>query len=610
MQSGLSMTPGPHDSLDLATLAERYGQRRWTIVGVMREVLRRIAAYPDKAVWIDRAHKKQIDAQMARVQTARAAGKDLPLYGVPFAVKDNIDVADEPTTAACPAFRYMPEKSATVVQKLCDAGAILVGKTNMDQFAVGLAGVRSPYGACDNPFDARYISGGSSSGSAVAVSAGLCSFALGTDTAGSGRVPAAFNNIVGLKPTRGLISCAGVVPACRSLDCVSIFALTCDDAAWVASIAAGHDPHDPYSRKPREMPHANLPWRDFRYGVPQKRQMKFFGNSGYEKLFDAAEDRLSACGGKRCIIDFEPFAEAAKLLYQGPWIAERAAAMRGFLETNPDALLPVLRTILAEATKYTAADAFSGEHRLAELRQAAAAEWEKMDLLLLPTTPTIYTQKQVAADPIQLNTNLGYYTNFVNLMDLCAVAVPAGFTSSHLPMGVTLIAPAGQEKPLLRVADALHRSANSGTGAARAALPPAKEYDPEAENVLLAVVGAHLSGQPLNVQLTSRNARLVRACRTSPEYRLFTLANTAPPKPGLVRVPSGKGSPIAVEVWELSDEAFGSFVTDVPPPMAIGTVNLEDGRTVKGFLCEPIALEGATDITQHGGWIAYLKSRG
>jgi allophanate hydrolase len=609
MQSGLSMTPGPRDSLDLANLAEQYGQRRWTMAGVMREVLRRIAAYPDKAVWIDRAHKKQIDAQMTRVQAARAAGKDLPLYGIPFAVKDNIDVADEPTTAACPAFRYVPEKSATVVQKLCDAGAILVGKTNMDQFATGLVGVRSPYGACDNPFDPRYISGGSSSGSAVAVSAGLCSFSLGTDTAGSGRVPAAFNNIVGLKPTRGWISCAGVVPACRSLDCVSIFALTCDDAAWIASIAAGHDPADPYSRKPDDIPSANLPWREFRFGVPQKRQMKFFGNSHFERLFDAAAERLVACGGKKIVIDFEPFAEAAKLLYQGPWIAERAAAMRGFLETNPDALLPVLRTVLSEASRYTAADAFSGEHRLAELRQAAAGQWEKMDLLFLPTAPTIYTQKQVAADPIQLNSNLGYYTNFVNLMDLCAVAVPGGFTSAGLPMGVSLIAPAGQEAPLLRIADALHRSGKTGTGAARADLPAAREYDPEGENVLLAVVGAHLSGQPLNVQLTSRGARLVRACRTSEEYRLVALANTTPPKPGLVRVPQGRGSSIAVEVWELTDEAFGSFVAQVPPPMAIGTINLEDGRTVKGFLCEPIALEGGRDITQHGGWVAYLKSR-
>jgi allophanate hydrolase len=576
---------------------------------VIAEVRRRIDANPDPAVWIDRLGENEINAQISIVESARAAGRKLPLYGIPFAVKDNIDVAGRPTTAACPEFAYTPGKSAIVVQKLCDAGAILIGKTNLDQFATGLVGVRSPYGACKNPFDAKYISGGSSSGSAVAVAAGLVSFALGTDTAGSGRVPAAFNNIVGFKPTRGLVSNAGIVPACKSLDCVSIFALTCGDAAAVADIARGFDPTDPYSRRPQDLPQSTLSSTPLRFGIPRVDQLQFFGNQEFAAIYQSAIERLASLGARPVVIDFEPFLQAGGLLYQGPWVAERAAALRDFVNTHPNALLPVISTILSTAARFDAADVFAGAHRLAELCQIAKAQWDNIDLLLLPTTGTIYTRDEVAADPIQLNRNLGHYTQFVNLLDLCAVAIPAGFTSAGLPAGVTLIAPAGQDRPLLKLANAFHRASSSKLGATDAVFPEAKEIQVDRQGILLAVVGAHLSGQPLNWQLTQHNARLVRCCRTAPCYRFYALPGTTPPKPGLVRVEDSSGSAIEIEVWQLTNEAFGSFVAEVPPPLVIGSVKIDDGTFVKGFLCEPCALKGAEDITPFGGWRAYLKQK-
>jgi allophanate hydrolase len=605
----IEMGLGSGDSLDLITVAAGYAEGRWTVGEVMAEVRRRIAAYADPAVWIDRLGESEIAAQIAAVESARGAGKKLPLYGIPFAVKDNIDMAGRPTTAACPEFAYTPGKSATIVRKLCEAGAILVGKTNLDQFATGLVGVRSPYGECRNVFDGKYISGGSSSGSAVAVAAGLVSFALGTDTAGSGRVPAAFGNIVGYKPTRGLLSCAGVVPACQSLDCVSIFALTCGDAAAVGDVARGFDAGDPYSRSASEIGAGALPTAAFRFGVPREDQLEFFGNREFAAIYQSSVKRLASVGGQAVVIDFEPFLQAGALLYQGPWVAERVAGLRDFLRGHPSAVLPVISTILAGAAKFSAADAFAGAHRLAELCQVAKGQWEAMDLMLLPTTGTIYTREEIAADPIQLNKNMGYYTQFVNLMDLCGVAVPAGFTAGGLPVGVTVIARAGRDQSLLYIADRFHRETPVKLGATGAVFPMAKEIVVENRGVLLAVVGAHLSGQPLNWQLTQRNARLVRACRTAGCYRFHALPGTVPAKPGLVRVGENAGASIEIEIWELSHEAFGSFVAEVPPPLAIGSVKIEDGTFVKGFLCEPFALEGAEEITQFGGWRAYLKSK-
>src|SRR5436190_5257098 len=494
------------------------------------------------------------------IRRARDVDPALPLAGVPFAVKDNIDVAGLPTTAGCPAYSYVPERTATVVQRLLDAGAVLIGKTNLDQFATGLVGVRSPYGACSSVFDPRYISGGSSSGSAVAVAKGLVAFALGTDTAGSGRIPAAFNDIVGLKPTRGLLSTAGVVPACRSLDCVSIFAGSAAGAERVWRVAQGFDPADPFSRTIDPGSDA-APWvrGPLRFGVPRDEELEFFGDIDSLRLYRTATARMEAVGGTRVMIDFAPLREAAALLYSGPWVAERYAAVGAFVASPVDDVHPVVGSIIRLAASKSAAEAYRGLYRLEELKRAAADTWAGIDVMLLPTAGTIYTKAAVEADPIQLNTNLGYYTNFVNLMDLAAVAVPAGFRRDGLPFGVSLVGPAFSDAALLALASRYAGTATPATGDAPGCIH-------------VAVVGAHLAGQPLNHQLTERGARLVQSCRTSPEYRLYALANTTPPKPGLVREPGHRGLGIALEIWAVPAQHFGTFVAAVPPPLGIGSV--------------------------------------
>jgi allophanate hydrolase len=481
---------------------------------------------------------------------------------------------------------------------------VLIGKTNMDQFATGLVGVRSPYGVPRNPFDERYIPGGSSSGSAVAVATGRVSFALGTDTAGSGRVPAGFCNVVGFKPTRGMLSNRGTVPACRTLDCVSVLALTCADAVAVTQVAAAFDPEDPFSRP---SPHPGLTLvnaSSFRFGIPRGEQMQFFGNAETPKLFDRARQDLEALGGVAFSIDYAPFLEAALLLYNGPWVAERWAALGDFVSAHPEALHPVTRRILEGSKQYTAADAFQAAYKMASLRRQVEFTWKEIDILLLPTTGTTYTVSEVEADPIVLNSNLGYYTNFVNLLDCCGVAVPHGFTQAGLPFGVSLIAPAWRDGLALSLAERLHRATGNRLGATNAHVS-VKGGDPNL--VPLAVVGAHLRGQPLNHQLQSLGGRFVRACRTADEYRLYALEGTFPPKPGLVRAPQS-GAFIEVEVWEIPMEGFGRLTQSVPPPLAIGNVALENGETVKGFVCEPIAMIGAQDITHFGGWRAFLAS--
>jgi len=491
-----------------------------------------------------------------------------------------------------------------VVQRLLDAGAIPLGKTNLDQFATGLVGTRSPHGACRNSFDGRYISGGSSSGSAVAVATGLASFSLGTDTAGSGRVPAAFNNLVGLKPSLGRLSTRGVVPACRSLDCVSIFALTAADAARVLDAAESFDAEDPYSRVLGNTP---VPGR--RFGVPYARQLQFFGDAEYARLFDAAIARLESWGATRVEIDFAPFLDAARMLYEGPWLAERHAAVGRFMDANPGALLPVTEQIIAGGKRASAVDAYEAAYKLKTLQRAAAAAWTQADFIVTPTAGTIYTIAAIAADPIRLNANLGYYTNFMNLFDLAGVAVPAGFRADGLPFGVTLVGPAASERALLAPADALHRASVSTLGATQLPLPPASAATPPlaAGHVALAVCGAHMQDLPLNGQLCDRGAYLVRRTRTAADYRLFALPGGPPERPGLIRVPSG-GAPIEVEIWALPVEQMGSFVTGIPAPLGIGRVQLQDGAEVSGFICESHAATGAADITRFGGWRAYLAS--
>jgi allophanate hydrolase len=528
----------------------------------------------------------------------------LPLFGVPFAVKDNIDVAGLPTTAGCPAFSYVPERSATAVEKLEAAGAILVGKTNLDQFATGLVGTRSPYGAVPNAFRPEYISGGSSSGSAITVARGQVSFSLGTDTAGSGRVPAGFNNIVGLKPSRGLISARGVVPACQSLDCVSVFALTVPDAVAVLGVARGPDPGDPWSRA-LNLSVPPLPER-FTFALPGP--LEFHGDDHARHAFHDAVDKLEGLGGKPIGVDFSMFLETAALLYEGPWVAERLAAIRPFFESRPDQVHPVVRKIIEEASRYSAADLFSGLTKLEALRKRAAGLWDRADVLVVPTSPTIYTIKEVLAEPFLNNRRLGHYTNFVNLMDLAACAVPASMRPDGLPFGITLIAPAGTDLMLADLAQRFHHLTGLKLGALDEFLPPPAAINTGDDSVRVAVVGAHLSGLPLNHQLTGRGARLEKPARTSARYRLFALPGTTPPKPGLVR-DADNGSIIDVEVWRLPVREYGSLVAGIPSPLGIGQVELDGGEWVQGFLCESWAVSGAEEISHLGGWRAYLASK-
>lgn len=595
------MTDNFPASLDIETLSVAYRQRRITPVRLIEGLLARLDAEPGQPVWIYRLPADEV-LRYAHALEQRSPA-ELPLYGIPFAIKDNIDLAGTPTTAACPAYAYRPEQSAFAVRKLIEAGAIPIGKTNLDQFATGLTGTRSPYGACPNAFDPGYISGGSSSGSAVAVAKGWVSFALGTDTAGSGRVPAAFNNLVGLKPTPGLISTSGVVPACRSLDCVSIFALTAGDARRVFRVVATFDPSDPYARCDGT---ARPEFAErFRFGVPRPDQLEFFGDKDAERLFAAAAERLEAIGGRRIEIDFAPFLETARLLYEGPWVAERYLAIRDLLDRDPDAVYPVTRTIIERGKHHSASDTFAAFYRLMALKRAAEEVWTQADIILTPTTGTIYRIAEVEADPVRLNSNLGYYTNFMNLICLAAVAVPGGFNPGGLPFGITLFAPAGSDHALLNLAERLHYAAGLTMGATGQPLP-APSSQPEREkpgHVRIAVCGAHLSGLPLNGQLTRRRGRLVKVTRTAPSYRLYALPDGK--RPGLLR--QAPGAAIEVEVWELPVAEFGGFVAEIPAPLGIGSLELEDGECVQGFLCEAYAVADALDITGHGGWKSYLR---
>jgi allophanate hydrolase len=590
-------------NLSIHHLLQAYRSGRQRPADVVAAILERIPAQADDHIWIRPLEPAELGPYLERL--GRADPATLPLYGVPFAIKDNIDLAGIPTTAACPAYAYTPSQSAVVVQRLIDAGAVPVGKTNLDQFATGLVGTRSPYGATRNAFDPAYIAGGSSSGSAVAVAKGLASFALGTDTAGSGRVPAAFNNLVGIKPTRGLLSTRGVVPACRTLDCVSVFALDVADARSVVEVAAGFDAEDPFAREAR--PGASARDR-FRFGVPAR--LEYFGDGEAARLFAGAVAALERLGGQAVAIDFAPFREAARLLYEGPWVAERYAAIQAFIETHPNALHPVTRAILEPAVGASAVAAFQATYRLAALKRQADAVLRTLDFVVTPTAGTIYRIDAVLADPIRLNANLGIYTNFMNLLDLAAVAVPAGFGAQGLPYGVTLFGPAFGDSALAVYGDRLHRALDLPLGATGRKADPAPAVPPQApaEPLLRVVVcGAHLSGLALNHQLTERGGRLVARTRTAPRYRFYALPGGPPFRPGLIRQNEG-GAGIEVEVWELPAAQFGGFVAGIPAPLGIGTVELEDGSLEKGFICEGYAAEGARDITALGGWRAFLAA--
>jgi allophanate hydrolase len=560
----------------------------------------RIRAHNDPAILISLLDANDAVAEAHRLEAQSPA--DLPLYGIPVVVKDNIDVYGMPTTAACPAFAYHPTTDATAVARLRQAGAIVIGKTNLDQFATGLVGLRSPYGVPRNPLNPTLIPGGSSSGSAVAVATGLVPAALGSDTAGSGRIPALFNNIVGLKPSLGLIPNLGMVPACRTLDCVSVFALTVDDAYAVLEPLAGFDGRDPYSRR-RPLHGLGARPPRFRVGTPSSGQRVFFGDKQAAADYSSALDRLALIGASITEIDIEPFYETARLLYEGPWLAERYAATRSVIAPSPEAMHPVTRQIILGGARPTAVDAFAAFYQLEELRRIAERTFEEIDILAVPTAPTLYTVDQVLADPIQLNARLGTYTNFVNLLDLCGLALPAALHDGGMPFGITLLAPGGNDGLVASIGRLFHADTALPLGAlGRPQPPPAPLPAGPGEGIALAVVGAHLSGMPLNHELRAFAAHFVEATATAPDYRLYALLGTEPPKPGLLRVPDGSGNSIAVEVWAMAAEAFGRFAAAVPPPLSIGTVRIADGRTVKGFLVEAQAVVGARDISRFGGW--------
>jgi len=565
---------------------------------------RRIREHNDPAIFISLRDEKDAIAEAEALIAKDAA--HLPLLGVPVAVKDNIDVAGLPTTAACPAYSYVPTRDATSVARLRNAGAIVIGKTNLDQFATGLVGVRSPYGIPTNPMRADLIPGGSSSGSAVAVSAGLVPLALGTDTAGSGRVPAMFNNIVGLKPSLGLVPTAGVVPACRTLDCVSVFSLTVDDAMTALAAMAGPDRSDPFSRNRTLAGMSPFP-QSLRLGVPREGQLIFFGDKAQEAAYAAAIERWRALGATFLPFDLEPLYETARLLYEGPWVAERYLVIRNLLASSPDAIHPVTREITIAGSRISAADTFAALYRLQALRRTAEHAFAGIDALVLPTAPTAYSTAQVLANPIELNSRLGTYTNFVNLLDLCGLALPSAIRPDEIPFGITLLAPAGQDALLASIGRVFQAQTKLTLGAKGVTLPPLANLDMalRGDEIPIAVVGAHLSGMALNGELKAHHGRLLEITSTAPDYHLYALPTT-PPKPGMLRVEAGAGTSIEIELWALDPVAFAQFVAAIPPPLSIGTVRLKDGRGVKGFIVEAADVAGAQDISAFGGWRAFV----
>ncbi|MGA0533884.1 allophanate hydrolase [Hansschlegelia sp. KR7-227] len=596
-------TPLADLAFDLSSLRAAY-EAGLSPVAVAEEALARIDASNDPGIFIARFSRQALLAAAAALGPAPDAR---PLWGVPFAVKDNIDVAGLPTTAACPAFAYEPEASATAVARLVAAGAIPVGKTNLDQFAAGLVGLRTPYPVPRNAVDATLVPGGSSSGSAVAVARGLVSFALGTDTAGSGRVPAGLNNIVGLKPTLGAVPTRGVVPACRSLDCVSVFAPSVADAYAVFAVMAGVDPQDAWSRAVRVAPLGGLPPLT-RIAVPDAASRRFAGDAAAAAAFDATIGDLAALGGEIVEIDLEPFFEVASLLYDGPFVAERYQAIRSFIEATPEALHPVTRAIIESARRFDAAQAFGGLHRLAELKRELREVWGRVDVMLVPTFPRPRTVAEVAADPVGLNSAFGTYTNFVNLLDLCALAAPGRPRADGLPAGVTLIAPAGADARIAALGEALHATGGTAVGATgRApAAAPARPAVAGPGEIEIVVVGAHLSGMALNGEVTRHGGRFLRTAETTPSYRLFALPGQVR-RPGLLRVAEGAGAAIACEAWAFPAESVGPFVAGVPAPLGVGTLRLADGTRALGFLVEAEGVVGAEEITHFGGWRAYAR---
>lgn len=587
-----------------------YAAGDFTPAELVHHLREKAQTYADHNIWIHLLSAEEISPYLRALETKEIA--ELPLYGIPFAIKDNIDLANIPTTAACEAFAYTPAQHAYVVARLIHAGAIPLGKTNMDQFATGLVGTRSPapWGPCKNAFDSAYISGGSSSGSAVAVSLGLASFSLGTDTAGSGRVPAAFNNLVGLKPSKGLLSTQGVVPACRSLDTVSIFTLTCDDASLVFNIAQDYDSADPYSRK---NPFSNSPRNageaqgEITLGVPYSAQLQFFGNDASERDFFSSLNQWKKLGAKIQEVDFQPFLDAARLLYEGPWVSERTLATQAFTLAHPDAMHPVVKKIIAPGSTNTATEVFQALYQLNALKKAADLALQDVDFIITPTAAIQPTLTQVLANPIELNSTLGYYTNYMNLLDYSAIALPNARHTGPIPNGFTLVANSFFDQKLLAWGATWQRHMQTTLGCTTSEqTTTTKPGFNDLATINIVVCGAHLSAQPLNWQLTERGATLSEVTQSSANYRLYALADGK--RPGMIR-DENSGCPIDVEVWRMPAENFGTFVNAVPAPLGIGKVELADGRWFSGFICEHYGLDEAVEISQLGGWRQYLRSK-
>ena len=590
-------------SFDIAALHAAYAGGL-SPEAVVAEAYRRLAAAMDPAIFITQRAEAEALAEAAALPPFDPGA--YPLWGVPFAVKDNIDVAGLPTTAACPAFAYVAERDAFAVARLRAAGAIPVGKTNLDQFATGLVGVRSPYGVPLNAIDPEIVPGGSSSGSAVAVARGIVSFALGTDTAGSGRVPAALNNIVGLKPSLGALSATGVVPACRTLDTISVFALSVPDAWTAFRAACVFDPADAFSRA-LPAPPLGAPPPVLTVAVPNGQSREFFGDTDQAASFEATLARLVSMGARIVEIDFAPFYDVAKMLYEGAWVAERMTVVGDLMRRDPGAIHPVTARIIGAADALSAEDAFRGIYRLAELRRTAEALMADADLLCVPSIPTFYSRDDLEADPIGPNSRLGTYTNFVNLMDLCGIAVPTGPRPDGRPGSVTLLARAGQDALAAALGQALHISAGARMGATPHPVPAGRPEGPGLRpgESPVALVGAHMSGLPLNPAITGLGGRFLEATRTAPDYRLFALPGGPPARPGLLRV-AQDGASIALELWALTPEGLGTLLSQIPSPLGLGKLRLADGREVTGFLAEAAGLEGAEDISAFGGWRSYL----
>lgn len=597
-------------NLTISHLHKAYKEKSLTPRQLVENIIKRSEEFVDHNIWIRQLSMKELEPYIKNLEEKEV--DELPLYGVPFAIKDNIDLAGIPTTAACHAFENTPEKSAFVVEQLIKSGAIPIGKTNMDQFATGLVGVRSPepWGACKNSFNKKYISGGSSSGSSVAVALGLASFSLGTDTAGSGRIPASFNNLIGLKPSKGLLSMSGVVPACRSLDCVSIFALTTDDANSVFEQAAIYDENDQYARDvtfDNNHRQYGLPDKPFTFAVPNEEQLKFFGNDSAEKLFEKSVKVMQDLGGIKHALDFTLFLDAAKLLYEGPWVAERYVAIEKLITEQADELLPVIKEIIGGAENKTAMDVFKAEYQMQVYRAKSKNVVAQYDFILTPTAGTIYTIDEVNADPIVKNSNLGYYTNYMNLLDCACVAVPGGFLENELPWGISLVSAAMSDRKLLSYANKLQQQLKIKPGNVNIELP--QTVAPEityTDSIQVIVCGAHLNGLALNWQLTERGAKLMEITTTTDAYKMYVIEGSLQ-RPALVR-DDANGNSISIEIWELPKSEFGSFVAGITSPLGIGKVETSDGRLLPGFICEGYAVKEAKEITELGSWRQYLSS--